>query len=98
MIPYEKISKEKIRDSLNDSIKGIFLSSIKLALYQALYTWVIFDCAEISYMYLYTLFAAFFRIVPLVSTSLIGIFGGIQLFLSHGRHPLICLCVILLYY
>lgn len=45
---------------------------------------MLFDFFDINYLYLYTLFSAFFKLVPVISTSLIGILGAIQLFFAHG--------------
>ena len=66
-------AKKKVHDSLNESFRGVFLGSLKLAIYSALYTWMIFDWSQISYVYLYSLVAAFSKIVPLVSSSMIGL-------------------------
>ena len=89
--------KKRLQFSLTQSIQGIFLSSFQLALHQALYTWMLFDFAGLSYAYLYTLVAAFFKIVPLLSTPLIGVFGGFQMFFGHGKHPLLSIGFALLY-
>jgi hypothetical protein len=46
---------------------------------------MLFDYFQVNYMYLYTLFSAFFKLVPVISTNLIGAIGAIQLYYSHGR-------------
>ena len=48
-------------------------------------------------MYLYTLFSAFFKIVPIVSTSMIGIIGGMQMYLSHDKSFLLSVSMIVVY-
>ena len=68
--------KTAVQNSLNDSLRGVFSGSMKLAIYSALYTWMIFDWARISYVYLYSLVAAFFKIVPLVSSFMIGLIAA----------------------
>ncbi len=45
VIPIEQTAKKTVHDSLNDSLRGVFSGSIKLAIYSALYTWMIFDWA-----------------------------------------------------
>jgi predicted PurR-regulated permease PerM len=89
--------KQHLQFSLTQSIQGIFLSSFQLVFHQALYTWILFDFAGLSYAYLYTLVAAFLKIVPLLSTPLIGVCGGFQMFFGHGRHPLLSIGFGLLY-
>jgi predicted PurR-regulated permease PerM len=90
-------TKKTVHISLNDSLRGVFSGSLKLAIYSALYTWMIFDWAQISYVYLYSLVAAFFKIVPLVSSSMIGLVAACQLYFSNKSHPLVVLCVLLAY-
>ncbi len=97
VIPIEQTAKKTVHDSLNDSLRGVFSGSIKLAIYSALYTWMIFDWAQLSYVYLYSLVAAFFKIVPLVSSSMIGLFAAFQLYFSHSAHPLVALCTLIVY-
>jgi predicted PurR-regulated permease PerM len=97
VIPIEKEAKKKVHDSVNESLRGIFSGSIKLAIYQALYTWMIFDWAQISYVYLYALVAAFFKIVPLVSTSVLGLCASLQLYFTHNAHPFLSIGVLTIY-
>jgi len=73
LIPINDEAKKNVHHSLNDSLRGVFLGSIKLAIYSSLYTWMIFDWSQISYVYLYSFVAAFSKIVPLVSSSMIGL-------------------------
>lgn len=93
----DKESKQAKKEMLNETIRGVFNSSIQTAVYQALYTWMLFDMADISYVYIYTLVAAFFKIIPIVSTSFIGIAGGIQMYLAHDRHFFLVAAFILAY-
>ncbi len=58
---------------------------------------MLFDYFGVSYAYLYTLVAAFFKVVPLVSTPLIGVLGGLQMFFGHGKNPLLSLFFSFLY-
>jgi len=53
-----------------------------MAIYQAVYTWLILDFAGLDYIYVYSLVASFFKIVPLISTWMIGAAGGLQLYLT----------------
>jgi|LauGreDrversion4_2_1035121.scaffolds.fasta_scaffold696884_1 predicted PurR-regulated permease PerM len=43
LIPINDEAKKNVHHSLNDSLRGVFLGSIKLAIYSSLYTWMIFD-------------------------------------------------------
>jgi len=52
-------------------------------MYQAIFTWIIFDFAGVKYVYLYALIGALFRAVPFVSTSVIGLIGAFQLFFQQ---------------
>ncbi|CDW76959.1 UNKNOWN [Stylonychia lemnae] len=76
VIPVENSIRNKIVQTVNESIKGIFLSNIKIAVFQAIYTWLLFDYFQIKYLYIYALIASFFKIVPIVSTFTIGMLGG----------------------
>ena len=58
---------------------------------------MIFDWSKMSYVYLYSLVSAFFKIVPLVSSSMIGLVAACQLYFSHNSHPLYALFVFFLY-
>lgn len=58
---------------------------------------MIFDWSKMSYVYLYSLVSAFFKIVPLVSSSMIGLVAACQLYFSHNSHPLFALFVFFLY-
>jgi len=51
---------------------------------------------KIKYVYLYSLVAAFFKIVPIVSTFMIGIIGAIQMYLNRSR-PLMCIAEMVIY-
>ncbi|TNV83204.1 hypothetical protein FGO68_gene11841 [Halteria grandinella] len=84
MFPMEEERKKKQKIALSKAIKGVFVSNLQLAIYQALYTWMLFDYFDVNYRYLYTLFSAFFKIVPVLSTTLIGVLGAVQLFFAHG--------------
>jgi predicted PurR-regulated permease PerM len=77
VIPIDDQSKTKHKNALSKTIQGVFTSTIQLALYQALYTWMIFDLNGINYVYLYTLASAFFKVVPVVSTVMLGVLGFI---------------------
>ncbi|TNV83242.1 hypothetical protein FGO68_gene6636 [Halteria grandinella] len=74
LFPMEDERKKKQKIALSKAIKGVF----------ALYTWMLFDYFDVNYRYLYTLFSAFFKIVPVLSTTLIGVLGAVQLFFAHG--------------
>ena len=43
LLPVEIDTRERMCKTIKDSIKGIFLSNISIALFQAVYTWMIFD-------------------------------------------------------
>ena len=58
---------------------------------------MLFDLAKINYAYLYTLAAAFFKIVPLISTSMIGLFAGIQMFFTTEYNKILAIGLIIVY-
>ncbi len=66
-----------LKHLISDKIEGVFNSNIEGAIYQAVFTWIVFDFAEIKYVFIYCLLAAFFKTVPFVSTSLIGVVGAL---------------------
>ena len=45
LLPIDSKAKRSLVMTLNDSIKGIFLSNLQIAIFQAVYTWVLFDLA-----------------------------------------------------
>jgi predicted PurR-regulated permease PerM len=97
LLPIKKEARQDVVNSLKQSVKGVFLSNFKMAIYQALYTWLILDSFSIQYVYIYALVAAFFKIVPLVSTFLLGLLGAIQMYFSN-EEPLIKAIVLVCVY
>ena len=76
-LPTKPEIRSGIKHLLQDAINGVLLSNVEGAIYQAVYTWIIFDFAGIHYVYLYCLAAAFFKTVPFMATSVIGILGAV---------------------
>jgi predicted PurR-regulated permease PerM len=76
-IPESGNMRQGITNSLSSKLDGIFTCSLEGALYQAIWTYLIFDFSSVKYVYLYCLAAAFFKTVPFVSTSLVGVSGAV---------------------
>ena len=76
--------KDGIKDVLQETVNGVLLQKLECAIYQAVYTFIIFDFAGVKYVFLFCLSAAFVRIVPIVSTTVIGILAALQLFIVTG--------------
>jgi predicted PurR-regulated permease PerM len=58
---------------------------------------MLFDLAKINYAYLYTLSAAFFKIVPLISTSMLGLLAGLQMFFTSEYNKIYAIILIIVY-
>ena len=73
-------ARRGIINNIEKLVRGIYFANLSGALMQAAYTWLIFDFMDVKCIYLYALAAAFFRIVPHLSTILIALIGAFQLY------------------
>eukprot|EP00347_Sterkiella_histriomuscorum_P007676 403348000 len=97
ILPLDDLTRKRIYKSINDSIKGVFQSNVKIAFFQAIYTWLLFDLFKVQYIYLYCLLASFFKIVPIVQVTIFGLVGGLQLYFLQEK-PLLHLIMLPLIY
>lgn len=84
-IPQAGQLRSGLKKALVEKIDGVFTSQFEGALYQAIFTWVIFDFAGVKYVFLYSIASAFFKTVPFVSTFVVGAVGAIHCYFSTGH-------------
>lgn len=93
----EKKTKDRIVKSLFKSIKGVFLSPLKVSLTLSTVTWVILDFFGVKYLYLYCFMAALITFLPLCSVSILGIPAAMYLHFS-GHDEIWVICCLCVYY
>lgn len=83
------VMEDKVRKSIatmaEEVMSGLFVVNVSGALLQAIFTWLVLDLMGVKCVFLYALSAAFFKIVPLASTWLVGLIASVQLFLQQWR-------------
>ena len=62
-----------------DIVTGLFETNMSGAFLQAAYTWMILDFFGVNCVYLYSLTAAFFKIVPFTTPLIVIIIAAVQL-------------------
>lgn len=77
--------RQNLKTSLRNKINGVFTSSIESSIYQAVFTWMLLDLWQVEYVFVYCLGAAFFRVVPSVSTVMIGVVAATHCFLVREK-------------
>lgn len=90
-----------LHDMLTAKIDAVFSAQLEGALFQAAFTWLIFDFARVPYVYLYCVLAAFFKTVPFISTSIVGVVGASHLYLTSSyeqQHAFLLSIALLLAY
>ena len=74
--------QERIRVSMERSIKAIILSTLKLTVFHALLTWLTFSLVGVDYVYFASLLSGLMAAVPLISPVVVVIPALFQLFLQ----------------
>jgi hypothetical protein len=90
--------KEKFVRSLIKTIKGIFLSPIKISITLSTVSWVILDFFGVKYLYIYSFLATIMTFLPLIQPSILGVPAALYLYFVEGHDWLWALSCFLVYY
>eukprot|EP01016_Furgasonia_blochmanni_P000661 TRINITY_DN10184_c0_g1_i10.p1 TRINITY_DN10184_c0_g1~~TRINITY_DN10184_c0_g1_i10.p1 ORF type:complete len:229 (-),score=47.34 TRINITY_DN10184_c0_g1_i10:236-922(-) len=83
--PLEMITKKEIDESMDSSVKGIFVCSLKISIYHSIFTWMIFDILGLDLSFISALLAGVISLIPLVSPVLLCIPASLYLYFGEGR-------------
>lgn len=84
VLPLSDYAREKTAAAFSDALKSVFVSTIKLAAFHALFTWLTFRMFGIHLIYLSVLASAIAACLPLVPVCLVAVPAALQL-LAQGR-------------
>ncbi|GAQ81305.1 hypothetical protein KFL_000760340 [Klebsormidium nitens] len=85
LLPVSDKQKAKISDALFTAISGVLLCSVKLALFQTAFTWLLFRAFHIHFLYTCTLLAGLNAVLPLLPNWLSSLPAGLQL-VARGNY------------
>lgn len=84
--------------AIEESISGVFMASLKMAVFYGLYTWLIHHLFDLKIAYIPAILASIFAFLPILSTYYVAFFGVLELWL-HLNQPLYAflflLCLVL---
>jgi len=85
ILPIEDIStKERILATLLKSIRGVFLSPIKISITLSTVSWVILCFFGVRYLYVYSFLVTVITFLPVFSPSILGIPAALYLYFGGG--------------
>ena len=76
-------SNQHLRVAIERAVKAVFLSTVKMAVFHFLFTWISFSLAGIEYVYFFSVVGSIFAVVPIVSPFWICLPAIIQLIWQH---------------
>ncbi|CAI2358955.1 unnamed protein product [Moneuplotes crassus] len=79
----EDTKRVQILKSLVKSIRGVFLSPIKISVTLSTVSWVILDIFEVRYRYIYSFFVTTLTFIPIFSPSILGIPAALYLYFAQ---------------
>ncbi|KJE94521.1 hypothetical protein CAOG_05155 [Capsaspora owczarzaki ATCC 30864] len=71
--------KTNVSTRLSTSVTQVFSASLKTAAFHAIFTWLSFSVLGLDLVYISSLLAAFFALVPFVPSYLVSLIGFVQL-------------------
>ena len=71
--------------AIEDSIRSVFVASLKMASFYGVYTYLIYSLFSVSIVYLPSILAALLAFLPLLGTYWTAIPGILELWLIHNR-------------
>ena len=85
LVPIEASRKNGISKSIIDSTSGVFMCSVKIFLFHALFTWLLLDAFEVKLAFITAILAGTFCIIPLLSPWMAVIPGSIYLYFVSSQ-------------
>jgi predicted PurR-regulated permease PerM len=76
---------ELLSKSVEESIRSVFMASIKMAAFYGFYTWLIHHIFGVSIAYLPSIFASIFGFLPILSTYWVSLPGVLELWLLQNQ-------------
>ena len=71
--------------AIEDSIRSVFVASLKMASFYGIYTYLIYSLFSVSIVYLPSILAALLAFLPLVGTYWVSLPGILELWLIQGK-------------
>ena len=97
-LPVEETRNKERVNILLRSIKGVFLSPLKISVTLSTVSWVILDFFGVKYLYLYSFMAAVIPFIPLFSVSILGIPAAFYLYFSGANYLWAISCFFVYYF
>lgn len=86
-----------LSNSIEESIRSVFLASLKMAVFYGLYTYLINCLFDVSIVYLTAIIAALFAFLPLLGTYWVALPGILELWLVQGK-PILALVFLFMHF
>jgi len=79
ILPLRQRDRVLVTSVLLESVRGVFLSAVKIALFNSVATWLMFSVCGIHFVYVSTLMAALTSIIPLAPPLVVSLPAVLQL-------------------
>ena len=93
----KKGNSKSLTDAIEESIRSVFLASLKMSFFYGVYTWIIHSMFEVNIVYLPSLCAAIFAFLPILGTYWAALPGVLELWLI-GNQPFYAVCFLVLHF
>ena len=98
-LPIEETNtKTLILSSLLRSIRGVFLSPLKISITLSIVSWVILDAFGVKYLYIYSFLCVLITFLPVVSPGYLGIPAAFYLYFGQEMNGVICIIWFVVYH
>ena len=97
-VPIDQKTKIYITDSINNSINGVFKSSIKICIYHFLLTWLFIDIGGMKFSFVSSLISSFMALIPIFSPWILMIPYTFYIYYIKQVNLIMSLGYILLYF
>jgi predicted PurR-regulated permease PerM len=91
-------TKQHILRSLAKSVRGVFLSPIKISVTLSTVAWVILDVFGVKYQYIYWFLTTLITFLPVFSPSILGIPAALYLYFGAGFDGIYSIAFLGVYY
>lgn len=98
ILPLPQRKKNSIREEMQVSVQGVFVSTGKILIGHCLFTWIWFSLFSIKYLYLYTLVAGVLAVLPIMSPWMLCILPSITLYVTSDSEAFLSIVVFIAVY
>lgn len=86
VLPLSETTRARTKTAFSNALRGVFVSSLMLALFHSLFMWLALRAAGVHFVYICTVATAVFTLLPVVPGWLFCVPGVLELVIKVGGH------------